>query len=181
LPAYSDTQMSGVAGSSETFIHTYHTRWHHSPKYHMLYLNSKFFYVHMGNSCVLLAHFFFFHWFPSASIVKTDSLGSFQSSWESVEINVCIQECNLPNKMEPQYEVPIVMAHCNWTMYLNKTPGCNVYPCLCCATAIDPATKCPTAIQQTLTLLPKKKWPSSHLPITAGSLAPTNCWTQMHG
>jgi len=61
LPAYLETQMTGVAGSSETFLYTYHTSRCHSPKYHKLYLNSKFFYVHMGNSHVLYAHFFLFH------------------------------------------------------------------------------------------------------------------------
>lgn len=156
LPAYLETQMTGVAGSSETFIHTYHIRQCHSPKYHKLYLNSKFFLMFIWEIAVSCKRIFF-NWFPSAAIGKTDSLGSFQSSWLSMEINVCIQECNLPNKMEPKYEVPIVTAYCNWTMYLDNTQSFSVYPHLCCATAIEPATKCPTAIQQTLTLLPKKK------------------------
>ena len=114
LPAYLETVMTGVAGFSETFIHTYNTTQCHSPKYHKPYLNSKLFYVHMGNSCVLHAHFYFTD-SPLHPSVKTDSLGSFQLSWEAMEINVCIWQCNLPNIMEQKYEVPIVIAYSNWT------------------------------------------------------------------
>ena len=57
LPAYLETQMTGVAGSSETFIHTYHTRQCHSPKCHKLYLNSFMFTWEIAVSCM---HTFFF-------------------------------------------------------------------------------------------------------------------------